>query len=255
MTDEPSEKPGLTNSDAMRILHAFFKRWGEIRLRDIDADIAKVIETGGDDPGQNPEATLEALTMRAKWHKRLDLMMEAERVFDKRYGSPKGELKLVEEVFGEQMGLDVSLTAEDVKQRLDWYRRRVASEYAREVQTTIDDHKITSPIEQVFLMEWHFLRLNDRFGVKLTPQHEVTVEGVTYRVDFVVTKDGSPVKVAIELDGHDFHEKTREQVRKDKARERAIVRQGFTVLRFAGSEVMKNPRKCVEEVADVLAGL
>ncbi|MNS55129.1 hypothetical protein D3C72_879550 [compost metagenome] len=254
-TETSQDRTGLTNYEALEIAHAMFKRWGEIRLRDIEADMAKVRAEGGDEPGGGVEARFNALFMRAKWHKRVDLMLEAEGVFDKRYGSPKGELKLIQEMFGEQLGLSESVTADDVKQRLDWYQRRAAIDYVRDVQTAIDDHKVTSPIEQIFLMEWLFLRVNDRFGVRLIPQHKITVGDISYRVDFVVTKENSPIKVAVELDGHDFHEKTREQVRKDKERERTIVRQGYTMLRFTGSEVVKDPRKCVEEVADVLANL
>jgi very-short-patch-repair endonuclease len=77
------------------------------------------------------------------------------------------------------------------------------------------------------------------------------MDGQTYKADFVVLRKDHDLRLVVEIDGHDFHEKTRSQVAKDKARERAIVRAGYTVLRFTGSEVVRNPRKCVEEVASV----
>jgi very-short-patch-repair endonuclease len=81
----------------------------------------------------------------------------------------------------------------------------------------------------------------------------VKTERGTYAIDFVVrskTNDEPRGVVAIELDGHDFHEKTKEQVAQDKKRERAIVKAGLPMLRFSGHEIWKNTRACVLEVAD-----
>lgn len=52
---------------------------------------------------------------------------------------------------------------------------------------------------------------------------------------------------AIECDGHDFHEKTKEQARRDKQRDRWFQTRGIGVLRFAGSEIWRDPLKCAEE--------
>jgi len=71
-----------------------------------------------------------------------------------------------------------------------------------------------------------------------------------YKVDFLVTAPGSPLKLGVELDGHEFHERSAEQVRSDNARERHIIRQGITVLRFSGSEIVRNSRACVSEVLE-----
>ena len=60
-----------------------------------------------------------------------------------------------------------------------------------------------------------------------------------YRADFVVNYfKYSKKKYVIECDGHDFHEKTKEQAKHDKQRERFFVSQGYTVLRFSGSEII-----------------
>ena len=81
----------------------------------------------------------------------------------------------------------------------------------------------------------------------------LTVNGTTYKIDFVVEAPNGEMKLAIELDGHDFHEKTKEQAARDRQRERTIVKQGYTIFRFTGSEVFRNPRKCVEEVIEMIA--
>lgn len=42
---------------------------------------------------------------------------------------------------------------------------------------------------------------------------------------------------AVECDGYQFHHQTREQVTRDKAREREITAAGFKVIRFSGTEI------------------
>lgn len=77
------------------------------------------------------------------------------------------------------------------------------------------------------------------FDIKF--QHPI--EG--YRVDIALI--GQDVKVAIECDGHDFHEKTKLQAASDKRRDRAITCAGFKMLRYTGSEIWRNPLECAEE--------
>jgi len=85
--------------------------------------------------------------------------------------------------------------------------------------------------------------------VQLEPQKTVKTDAGEFKIDFVVTpKAAQGTKVAVEIDGHDFHEKTKDQVASDKSRERSLIREGYVVLRFTGSEVFRNPRKCVNEV-------
>lgn len=77
------------------------------------------------------------------------------------------------------------------------------------------------------------------------PQHVVG----NFRCDFWIEAPcAQNSRVIVEIDGHDFHERTKEQVRRDKARERAIVATGVPVLRFSGSEVYESPEACVDQV-------
>jgi hypothetical protein len=55
---------------------------------------------------------------------------------------------------------------------------------------------------------------------------------------------GAPAYVVIECDGHDFHERTKEQARKDRRRDREIQGLGLPVLRFTGSEIFADPVGC-----------
>lgn len=52
----------------------------------------------------------------------------------------------------------------------------------------------------------------------------------------------------IECDGHEFHEKTKEQARNDKRRDRSMIIDGFKILRFTGSEIWENPIAVAEEI-------
>lgn len=59
--------------------------------------------------------------------------------------------------------------------------------------------------------------------------------------------------VAVELDGHDFHDKNEKQRRYEKHRDRFFQKQGYKVFRYTGSEINANPfNAAVEVVANLL---
>lgn len=73
-----------------------------------------------------------------------------------------------------------------------------------------------------------------------------------YRVDFVCYFwMFNEVKYIIECDGHNFHEKTKEQVVYDKQRERFLVSEGYKVLRYSGSEILNNFEQIKEELINL----
>lgn len=55
-------------------------------------------------------------------------------------------------------------------------------------------------------------------------------------------------KLAVECDGHAFHEKTAEQAARDKSRDRDLLNDGFPVMRFTGAEVYADPLKYADQV-------
>lgn len=59
-------------------------------------------------------------------------------------------------------------------------------------------------------------------------------------------------RVAVEIDGHDFHERTKEQARHDRQKDRYIQQAGLPVFRFPGSEVYAGPVRCAKEALDAL---
>ena len=79
----------------------------------------------------------------------------------------------------------------------------------------------------------------------LWPQHPAG----RYFIDFALLGliDTWRVSIAVEIDGHEFHEKTKEQVARDKRRDSDLSALGFVVLRFSGAEIYHNPAGCVHE--------
>jgi len=45
----------------------------------------------------------------------------------------------------------------------------------------------------------------------------------------------------VECDGHDFHERTKEQAEHDRSKDRAIQAAGIPILRFTGREIWRDP--------------
>lgn len=88
----------------------------------------------------------------------------------------------------------------------------------------------------------------EKFNV--TPQAEILTARKKYRADFLVevVANDKEVNVVVECDGHDFHEKTKEQAARDKARDRDMQAAGYLVLRFTGSEIYKSVEMCAEQV-------
>jgi len=90
-------------------------------------------------------------------------------------------------------------------------------------------------------------------GVYVRPQVRVG----NFRVDFEIVREPriegqrcSPV--IVELDGHDFHDKDKRQRAYEKSRDRFLVKRGYRVLHFTGSEIVADPFKAAHEVMVLL---
>lgn len=130
---------------------------------------------------------------------------------------------------------------------------RVMSKYGLLIEAMA---RCDSPIEQMLLLPLEevcdrLLNRPDCTIAVVIEQCAITVGNKNYRVDFRLALDlvdHTCKDFIIECDGHDFHEKTKEQAAADKQRERDFQSIGYTVIRFTGSEIYNNPYKCAEEV-------
>ena len=80
------------------------------------------------------------------------------------------------------------------------------------------------------------------------PQQQIGDYRVDFYIEYLTLCDGKTSKVIVECDGHDFHEKTKEQAQKDKKRDRVLQSYGYSVFRFTGSEIWSDPFKCAKFV-------
>jgi very-short-patch-repair endonuclease len=125
--------------------------------------------------------------------------------------------------------------AETPKLALESYLRE--HEFIEETTSRLE--MTESPIERMFYASSVGI-------VALEPQFIVG----KYRIDFAIPDK----RIAIELDGHDYH-KTKEQRTNDAQRERYLQENGWTVIRFTGSEVYKDASGCVDQVLRILERL
>jgi superfamily II DNA or RNA helicase len=80
-------------------------------------------------------------------------------------------------------------------------------------------------------------------------QHAVEVEDHTYRLDFVL--NGSRLRVAIELDGYEYHS-SRAAFVYDRIRQNDLTGLGYHVLRFSYDAIRTHTHRCVEQLQAVL---
>lgn len=157
----------------------------------------------------------------------------------------------------------------------------------REFDASIAAH-VESPIEE--LMVWGLLNCHGCFtyqswyttGASLLPGHDhdkdtfyietdssvmswprliylqptVRVGEERYRLDVAIEQysrhfPNARVFVAVECDGHDFHERTKEQAERDKRRDRDLQSIGWTIARFTGSEIVRDPVAAARQASDL----
>jgi very-short-patch-repair endonuclease len=79
---------------------------------------------------------------------------------------------------------------------------------------------------------------------------------LSYRLDFALAFYGqADLMLALECDGHDFHDRTKQQAAYDRCRDRELFRNGIYTLRFTGSEIHHSVDRCVADVAGALEHL
>jgi hypothetical protein len=146
------------------------------------------------------------------------------------------------------------------ERRADIARQGILEHY----EWSCSKHKwnVQSPIEAVFYYWWfalsdHMRSQHSGYWWALKWQEKVNVAGRNYRLDFEawhldwellwnLRDAGVKVpRIAIELDGHEFHERTKAQVELRNERDRNLQQAGWIVLHFAGSEVVRDPETAV----------
>lgn len=87
-------------------------------------------------------------------------------------------------------------------------------------------------------------------GCYVVPQ--IRVGRYTIDFGFIRVQKYGCLALAVELDGHEFHEKTKEQVKRFRMRDRELLRAGWPTIRFTGSEVFGDALSCAQEAFDTM---
>jgi len=140
--------------------------------------------------------------------------------------------------------------------RREWFRRGIASRIAR------GELPADGVLEPAFWVWWEQARA---LGVvshsyELRGQYEVTWDfDQCYRLDFRVQPDREAMNdatqanvrvphLAVELDGHEYHERTPTQVIERDRRDRRLAELGWAVMHFSFTEFNSSPLDKVIEV-------
>lgn len=146
----------------------------------------------------------------------------------------------------------------DTNQRIEEIFQQGLSDYfdsqLENLNMAFKYQKFGSPIEKLFYAAWYSMQWSyDDFC--LTPQWKVEVGGKRLFLDFKVSAPfltrfyikEPHYTIGVEIDGHDYHERTKEQARKDKSRQRLLEKNNYRIIRFTGSEIFKDPMACTDE--------
>ena len=146
-----------------------------------------------------------------------------------------------------------------------------ADVFDQNIWCMVQDKKITSPIEQYIFIALH-LTFGHNFypeidshiingehfyeGYSIHPQYELD----NYRCDFMVSyiprmtkledcqRPGMQKRVIVECDSQTWHERTEDERRYEKARDRAFIKAGFHAFHFTGKEIMADPLLVAAEI-------
>ena len=88
----------------------------------------------------------------------------------------------------------------------------------------------------------------DRHGVILGQQ--VPVGG--YRLDFALKRRDSDTRIALEADGHKFHDGSPERAERDRMRDRVLLAMGWQTVRFTGRELVRDPIGCARQTHELI---
>lgn len=134
-------------------------------------------------------------------------------------------------------------------------------------------HRCESVIEKLLyiaLIHRWFLTLTfvhrpKYYRLIVLPQRKLKLGEQTIRVDFLVVlfefayiknttkrKITNKAQVVVECDGHDYHERTKEQARRDRMRDRLLQTHGYPIFRFTGSEIYNDPEDCAMQIIQFL---
>jgi len=148
-----------------------------------------------------------------------------------------------------KMAKDRNATEEDIWLLIDAFRKtqqegerpRFPTAISKSIKTILGNGKkfkfTDSPIEDV--LKWELQARNIKFETRKSIGQ--------YRVDFFFPQ----ANLIVEADGYEYHS-TKKQREKDFERQVTLMKKGYMVLRFTGSQIYKDPIHCVNQIVGTL---
>lgn len=130
-------------------------------------------------------------------------------------------------------------------------------------------YNIISPIEQILLcalrtiINLNYIEEATRIlidgklileGLAIWPQYQIEKYRVDFFMEYNLCAHKSPTvkSLIIECDSQEFHERSEEERRYEKARDRFLSAQGYKIFHYTGAEIIKNPLKIAKEILTFL---
>lgn len=95
-------------------------------------------------------------------------------------------------------------------------------------------------------MDHIFFKDTNRTKIMIVPQYRFK----KYRIDLAWINRQIEKMFFIECDGHEFHERTKEQAKQDRSRDRECQKNGIPIIRFTGSEIWEDPVGCAVQIIE-----
>jgi very-short-patch-repair endonuclease len=128
----------------------------------------------------------------------------------------------------------------------EWQKHFATAMFSGCLRVMIPPDDIESPIEKIAYMA--LAQMVVSYGAfHYTVKRQAHIKD--YRVDFLISY--SDKNIVIECDGHEFHEKTKQQASRDKKRDRELQKLGYYVLRYSGSDIVNDPEKICFDVQEI----
>lgn len=106
-----------------------------------------------------------------------------------------------------------------------------------------------TPIEKIMYAILYRIQSSGQCEIHIGIQEEIG----NYRVDFLIKFKNKNRKIIIECDGHDFHEKTKEQAKHDKERDRYFIANSYEVYHYTGSEIYNDFDNIEKQLKEIIA--
>lgn len=154
--------------------------------------------------------------------------------------------------------LDIPVVREHFDLAAQTLVNQTLSRFVSTTRFALRQTEFQSPLEVLFYIWWDMVCALDQhhlFDLDLCPQEDVILADRLYRLDFLIRPANPKVAshpqwtpLAVEVDGHAFHERTPDQVMERDQRDRALQVAGWKVFHFSYREFTSRPAACIEEV-------